>query len=95
MAVDTFNSGSGNWTVPSGVTSVQIEVWGAGGGGGSGGAGSGANGASGGGGGAYCKKNALTVTPGQTISYVVGAGGAKGVNEGNGTTGGTSSAHSG
>ena len=75
MTTDTYNSGSGNWTVPSGVTSVQIEVWGGGGGGGGGGAGSGSNGASGGGGGGYCKKNALTVTPGDLIAYVVGAGG--------------------
>ena len=96
MAVDTFNSGSGNWTVPAGVTSVQIEVWGAGGGGGGGGAGSGSNGASGGGGGGYCKKNALTVTPGQTISYVVGTGGtAGGTDETDGITGGNSSAYSG
>ena len=71
----TYNSGSGNWTVPYDVTSVQIEVWGGGGGGGRGGTGSGSNGASGGGGGGYCKKNALTVTPGDLIAYVVGAGG--------------------
>ncbi|RTK96716.1 MAG: hypothetical protein EKK64_03145, partial [Neisseriaceae bacterium] len=91
---DTYNSGSGNWTVPAGITSVQIELWGGGGGGGSGGAGSGANGASGGGGGAYCKKT-LTVTPGQTISYTVGSGGTKGTNEGNGGNGGSSTANSG
>jgi hypothetical protein len=90
-----FSSGSGNWTVPTGVTSVQIEVWGAGGGGGCGGNGSGSNGASGGGGGGYCKKNALTVTPGQTISYVVGTGGTAGTSNGNGSTGGNSSAYSG
>lgn len=92
----TYNSGSGNWTVPSNVTTVQIEVWGAGGGGGGGGAGSGSNGASGGAGGGYCKKNALTVTPGSTISYVVGAGGAGGgTDETDGVAGGNSSANSG
>ena len=95
MSTTTYNSGSGNFTVPTGVTSVQIEVWGAGGGGGGGGAGSGDNGGSGGGGGGYCKKNALTVTPGQTISYVVGTGGAGGNDEVNGTVGGNSSAYSG
>jgi protoheme IX farnesyltransferase len=31
LATDTFNSGSGNWTVPTGVTSVQIQIWGGGG----------------------------------------------------------------
>jgi trimeric autotransporter adhesin len=33
MTTDTFNSGAANWTVPAGVTSVEIELWGAGGGG--------------------------------------------------------------
>lgn len=90
---DTFNSGSGNWTVPAGVTSVQIELWGAGGGGGQGDDVGGSVGATGGGAGAYCKKNALSVTPGDIISYVVGAGGAGntdvGVGCAAGTTGGT------
>lgn len=91
MTTTTYNSGSGNFTVPSGVTSVQIEVWGGGGGGGGGGAGSGSNGASGGGGGGYCKKNALTVTPGDLIAYVVGAGGVTGATGGDNATAGAQS----
>ena len=86
-----FSSGSGNWTVPTGITSVQIEVWGAGGGGGAGTDGASAGG-SGGGGGGYCLKSALTVTPGQTIAYVVGAGGSAGTYDNdNATAGGNSS----
>jgi len=30
----TYTNGSGNWTVPAGVTSVTVELWGGGGGGG-------------------------------------------------------------
>ena len=89
----TYNSGSGNFTVPAGVTAVTIEVWGGGGGGGGGDGGAGQkNGAGGGGGGGYTIKNNLTVTPGQTIAYVVGAGGGGGSNGGiNGPAGATSS----
>ena len=96
MSITTYNSGSGNFTVPAGVTSLQIEVWGAGGGGGAGTAGSSAGG-SGGGGGGYCKKNALTVTAGQSISYVVGAAGAAGswiTDADDASAGGNSSAYS-
>ncbi len=76
-ATTTYNSGSGNFVVPAGVTSLQIEGWGAGGGGGSGetGAGSGDDGGGGGGGG-YFIETAASVTPGQNVAYSVGAGGA-------------------
>jgi len=73
MTTTTYNSGSGNFTVPPGVTSLQIELWGGGAGGGQGNGSS--AGAGGGGGGAYCKKNALVVTPGQLVAYSVGTGG--------------------
>ena len=68
-----------SFTVPAGVTSLAIECWGAGGSGGGSnlphsGANAGAGG--GGGGGAYSKKNTLAVSPGDVISYRVGAGGA-------------------
>ena len=33
----TFNSGSGNWTVPDRVFSVSVQLWGGGGGGSGGG----------------------------------------------------------
>lgn len=66
------------WVVPSGVSSILIELWGGGGGGGSpvnclcclpG---------TGGGGGAYSRKN-LTVTAGCTYTLCVGSGGAGGI----------------
>ena len=63
MTTTTYNSGSGNFVVPAGVTSLQIELWGGGGGGGQGNGSS--AGAGGGGGGGYVKKNALVVTPSQ------------------------------
>lgn len=73
----TFRTaGSGNWTVPAGVTKVWIEVWGGGAGG---------NYYSGGGGGAYVS-GIITVTAGSDIFYSVGAGGAGGFdNATNGT----------
>lgn len=62
--------GSGNFTVPAGVTSITVEVWGAGGAGGS----TDINGeAAGGGGGAY-SRSVITVTPGQVIPFYVGFG---------------------
>ena len=36
MTTTTYNSGSGNFTVPAGVISLQIELWGGGAGGGAG-----------------------------------------------------------
>ena len=74
MTVEFLVSGS-SWTVPSGVTDVQVECLGPGGNGGDGGIGSGLGG-SGGGGGAYAKKNSLSVTPGGSVSYQLGAGGS-------------------
>jgi hypothetical protein len=70
------------WTVPAGVTSVKVEVWGGGGGGGGAYWGSGG----GGGGGAY-KTGILTVSAGQTYTITIGAGGTVGSNA-NGNTGG-------
>ena len=59
------------WTVPSGVKSITVEVWGAGGGGAV------ASTAAGGGGGGYAR-SVLLVTPGDVINYEVGAGGGPG-----------------
>jgi polygalacturonase len=87
-------SSTSPWTVPPGVTSVQVQLWGGGGGGGgqlftS----SGSGGAGGGGGGGYTTAT-ITVTPGNTISFTVGAGGTggEGKNPGpsNGGNGGNS-----
>lgn len=65
-------AGTSSWTVPAGVTSIQIEVIG---GGQSGWIATTNNG---GAGGDYSKKNALAVTPGDALNYQVGAGGASG-----------------
>ncbi|MBW3469206.1 beta strand repeat-containing protein [Arthrospiribacter ruber] len=62
----------GNYTfsVPTGVTSITVEAWGGGGRGGT----RTSNGNSGGGGGGAYSRSVLSVTPGQTFSYTVGAG---------------------
>lgn len=80
---------SGTFTVPAGITSVEVEVWG--GSGGSGGAGS-TGGGAGGGGGGYARKLITGLTPGATIAITIGAGGTAGASGGgNGGNGGTSS----
>jgi hypothetical protein len=75
----TFNNPANNglaantFTVPTGVTSIDIEAWG---GGGAGGGATGQNSSGGGGaGGGYVKKTAYPVTPGNTYTVYVGAGG--------------------
>lgn len=82
----TDNTANGNetWTVPAGVTSVTVQVWGAGGSGG----GSDSNGYGGGGagGGGYSTKT-FSVLAGQTINYNIGAGGTA-TAIANGNTGG-------
>ncbi|HRP18041.1 MAG TPA: hypothetical protein PL128_08600, partial [Ginsengibacter sp.] len=82
---DTFKT-SGHFKVPAGVTSITIESWG---GGGAGGGSNNANPGGGGGGGAYTKVTGYSVTPGDSIAVVVGAGGV-GVSKGNGGNGGDS-----
>jgi hypothetical protein len=65
------NPGAGTFTVPAGVTSITVEVWGGGGRGGS--RGSGNDAAAGGGGGAY-SRSTISVSPGQSINFYVGFG---------------------
>jgi len=78
---DSFTTaGSTNWTCPANVFSATVECWGGGGSGGAGINGGGTttgSGAGGGGGGAYVLKT-ISVTPGNSYSIVVGAGGAAG-----------------
>ena len=74
--VQSFTSvGSGTWTVPAGVTSVEVLVVAGGGSGGNTSGNSGANAGGGGGGGVIYVSN-FPVTPGASISYTVGGGGA-------------------
>lgn len=80
-------TGAGSTTVPAGYNRVTIETWGAGGAGGFG-PNSTADWAAGGGGGAYSRTDALPVTAGQTIHYLVGAGGPRRTTEGLGDSGG-------
>jgi hypothetical protein len=82
LAVLTTN---GNFTVPAGVYSIDVEIWG--GGGSSGGVGSTANGTSSGGGSGGYARGVFAVTPGQVIAGTIGAGGLGSTN----TAGGTSS----
>ena len=68
----TFSTpGSGTFTVPTGVTSITVEAWGAGGRGGF--RSNNGGGAGGGGGGGY-SRSVITVTPLQDFNYSVGAG---------------------
>lgn len=71
QVVSTISAtGAGSFTVPADVYSIDVEGWG---GGGAGGRRTSNGGAGGGAGGMYCKQT-VTVTPGQIIGYVVGAG---------------------
>jgi hypothetical protein len=85
--VERFTTtGSTTWTVPQGVTSVDLLVAGGGGGGGS-------RAAGGGGGGGVATTNGYSVTPGQVFNVSVGAGGAGAANTSaaNGSNGSPSS----
>ena len=86
--VESFSS-SGTFVVPTGVSQIEVELWGAG----SGTFASNAGAASGGGsGGGYAKKRIVGLTPGQQISVTIGTGGSAGTVAGAApTAGGTSS----
>src|SRR5690554_6212635 len=64
-------TGSGTFVPPSGVTSIRVEAWGAGGKG----ATRTSNGSGSGGGGGGYSRGLINVTPEQTYYYTVGAGG--------------------
>jgi|GEM_PF-1437317 len=65
---------SGTWSVPSGVTSCALYIWSGGGGGGA----ASTYGGGGGGGGGVQASTGVAVTPGETITVTIGAGGAAG-----------------
>lgn len=77
---------SGTFTVPSGVSRVLVQAWGAGAGGTAGNWASGGGGSGGGYAQAWC-----TVTAGAAVTVTVGAGGTGGTNSANPTGGGNSS----
>jgi hypothetical protein len=86
----TFTTvGSNTFTVPAGVTKISAVLIAGGGAGGGGSAGGSGSGGQGGGGGGLRYINDFTVTPGQTLTVIVGAGGLGGT--GNGGNGGDSS----
>lgn len=82
-------AGQGVWTVPPNVTAVRVTVYG--GGGGAGGSHSGcdhpASHHGGAGGAGYVTTKIISVTPGSSIAYTVGAGGAGGKAQTNGVAG--------
>lgn len=85
--VQTFTT-SGSFTVPAGISQVEVEVWGAG----SGSFASTSTTASGGGsGGGYARKRVTGLTPGQAIPVTVGLGGSGGTTAGAPATAGGSS----
>lgn len=81
-ATINYTSGANSFTVPTGVTSINVTMWGGGGGGGGGGQ-SVTGGA--GGGGAYVT-GTYSVTAGHTLTFNVGGAGAGGSITGIGAT---------
>ena len=76
----TVTQATSTWTCPTGVTSIDVELWGGGGAGGSASTASATSGtrlAGGGGAGSYVKKT-LTVVPGTAYNVTVGGGGFPG-----------------
>ncbi len=89
--VQTFIT-SGNFTVPAGVTQVEVEVWG----GGSGSYASVRNGSvgipsGGGSGGGYARKRVINLMAGQVIPVTIGSGGVGGTVAGGAPSAGQSS----
>ncbi len=85
--VYSYTGANQTFTVPAGVTSIAIKIWGGGGGGTPGGSGYGAGQASTGGGAGYVTAT-LAVTPGQVLTLIVGGGGLAGGSAGADTFGG-------
>jgi hypothetical protein len=86
QTVEVFDiPGTAIFTVPSGVTQINVECWGAGGAGGRA-TSTASNGTrAGGGGGAYAR-SVLNVGPGDQISYTIGAGGISAIPTNGGST---------
>lgn len=80
-------AGTYSFTVPTSVSTMRVQGWGAGAGGGGGGATS--EGGESGGGGEYAEEPHLSVNPGDVYTIFVGAGGQGGFNFQGGGQGGT------
>ena len=81
--IEEFDA-SGTFEVPTGVTEIVVELWGAGGGGGGGrsaGLGAGPGGSGGGGGSGAYVRAIVPVKGGETYSLIIGAGGRGGTGE--------------
>ena len=83
------SAGSSTFVVPAGVTSITVKAWGGGGAGGNGVTFGNAGGAGGGGG---FVQAAVSVTPGESLTVLVGNGGTRNTASGNGGNGGGYSA---
>jgi hypothetical protein len=83
------SGGSFDWTVPSGVTSVTVHLWGGGGGGGGSMDAVWSGHAAGGGGGGGYSTATVSVVPGAVIPITVGSGGLGGLPGSGGAAGGT------
>jgi hypothetical protein len=83
-------AGSGNWTIPSGVTSITVHCWGGGGAGGGSSTSNTGNGGAGGGSGGYTTLVISTIPSGTVFTYSVGSGGT-GVTSATGNNGSVSS----
>jgi hypothetical protein len=75
ILLSQLSAGSGNITVPAGVTELYFRMLGAGGGGGPGGGGGFSQFSGGGGGSGGYSEGWIAVTPGQVLPWQVGAGG--------------------
>lgn len=82
----TFNT-SGSFIVPVGVNYLTFLMFGGGGGGGGGGSNGLSAGGGGGGGGSVPQRYTVSVSPGDTVAIVIGAGGAAGGGGPSGTNG--------
>jgi hypothetical protein len=79
---ETLNA-DGTWTVPQGITSVELTLVSGGGGGAGGDADSGNDSGGGGGGGGSVVQMRIPVIPGQAYDFNVGSGGAAGTKDAN------------
>lgn len=85
-AITYATNGNYSWTCPTGITSINIQCWGAGGGGGGG---DNSQGGESGGGGEWAQEPSFAVTPGQIYSIIVGQGGTGGSTGNAGQSGGS------